>query len=101
MSATFTVPTANLSRTPLFSDQQIEQIAKGASVGIANWVRRMAEERGISPRRRPSDQFARAASRLSNAVTDLDPIEELLVALRRAQVITPFQRGLLQVHYLR
>jgi hypothetical protein len=88
-------------KAPLFSDQQIELVTKGPSVCIAKWVRSTAGERGISFRRMPADRFARAASRLSDAETDLDQVEELLVALRRAGVISTFQRGLLQVHYLR
>jgi hypothetical protein len=88
--------------TPKFSDQEIEKVAKGTSVAIAKWVRSVAGERNISARsRRPAGTFARAVSRLSDAEVDLDPVEELLVALRRSQVITPFQRGLLLVHYLR
>lgn len=60
-----------------------------------------AGQRGISVRRLPNQKFVKAVSRLSDGVVDLDPVEELLVALGRAGVITSFQRGLLQVHYLR
>jgi hypothetical protein len=49
----------------------------------------------------PNDKFVRGVSRLSDGVVDLDPVEELLVALGRAGVITSFQRGLFQVQYLR
>jgi hypothetical protein len=49
----------------------------------------------------PNDKFVKAVSRLSDGVVELDPVEELLVALGRAGVITSFQRGLLQIHYLR
>lgn len=89
------------STTPRFSDQEIRKIANQTSLGIANWVRATAKERNISILRMPSDRFARAASRLSDAEADLDQVERLLVALGRSRVITPFQRGLLQVHYLR
>jgi hypothetical protein len=87
--------------TPMFSDQEIRKIANQTSLGIANWVRATAKERNISILQTPSDRFARAASRLSDAEADLDQVERLLVALGRSRVITPFQRGLLQVHYLR
>ncbi|HEY2115949.1 MAG TPA: hypothetical protein VGJ51_12715, partial [Candidatus Angelobacter sp.] len=87
--------------TPMFSDQQIKKIADGTSLGIAKWVRATAQERNISILRMPSDRFAKAASRLSDAEADLDQVEQLLVALGRSRIITPFQRGLLQVHYLR
>jgi hypothetical protein len=50
---------------------------------------------------RPSQTSDSAVSRLSGGVVDLDPVEELLVALGRAGEISSFQRGLLQVHYLR
>jgi hypothetical protein len=88
-------------RTPPFSDQQIRQIASGRSGVIAEWARSTARQRGISVRRMPNHQFVKAVSRLSDGVVDLDPVEELLVALGRAGVLTSFQRGLLQVHYLR
>jgi hypothetical protein len=101
MSTTSSAWIQGSGKTPLFSDQQIEQVTAGPSVCIAKWVRSTASERGISFRRMPADRFARAASRLSDAEADLDQVEELLVALRRAGVISTFQRGLLQVHYLR
>ncbi len=91
----------SLRTTPVFSDLEIKQIANGTSLGIAKWVRTIAEQRGISLLQKPSDKFAKAVSRLSDAETDLDVVEELLVALGRSKVITPFQRSLLQVHYLR
>jgi hypothetical protein len=83
------------------SDGQIQQIANGSSASIAEWVRSTASERGIHPHRGPVDTFADAVSRLSDAEVDLDAVEETLIALRGAGVITSFQRGLLQVGYLR
>ncbi len=83
------------------SDGQIQQIAKGSADSIADWVRSMASERGIYPQRGPVDTFADSVSRLSDAEVDLDAVEEALIALRGAGVITSFQRGLLQVGYLR
>lgn len=58
-------------------------------------------KRGIAVRSLPNDKFVKAVSRLSDGVVDLDPVEELLVALGRTGVITSYQRGLLQVRYLR
>jgi hypothetical protein len=84
-----------------FTDQEIRTIADGQSSAIAEWTRSTASACGISPGNRPNDGFVRAISRLSDGAVDLDPVEELLVELGRAGVITPFQRGLLQVHYLR
>jgi hypothetical protein len=99
MSATFRAPVS--SKTPLCSDQQIRQIATSGPRTIAQWTLSTAQERGVCVRHRPSDKFVKAVSRLSDGVVDLDPVEELLVALGRAGVISSFQRGLLQVHYLR
>jgi len=89
------------TRSPLFSDQQIRQVAGRSSNDIANWVKTTARQSGVSVRSLPNQKFFKAVSRLSDGVVDLDPVEELLVALGRAGVITSFQRGLLQVHYLR
>jgi hypothetical protein len=88
-------------RRPQFSDQEIYNIANRSSHDIADWTRSTARQRGISVRRLPNDKFVKAVSRLSDGVVDLDPVEELLVALGRAGVITSFQRGILQIHYLR
>jgi hypothetical protein len=88
-------------KTPPFSDQQIRQIASGRPRVIAEWAQSTARQRGISVRRMPNYKFVKAVSRLSDGVVDLDPVEELLVALGKAGVLTSFQRGLLQVHYLR
>lgn len=88
----------------LFSDNEIKQIVSGTSLDIAKWVRATAVERKISRgliNRQLTQRFARAVSRLSDSEVDLDPVEELLVAMSKSGVITPFQRGLLQVHYLR
>jgi hypothetical protein len=97
--------TGNLiPRTPkrsAFSDQQILDVANGDPETIARWTRLTAEKRGVCVRSKPSDKFVKAVSRLSDGVVDLDPIEQLLVALGRAGVISSFQRGLLQVRYLR
>jgi hypothetical protein len=89
------------TKAPLFSDQQIREVASRSSGDIANWVQTAARERGVSVRRLPNQRFVKAVSRLSDGVVDLDPVEELLVALARAGVISSFQRGFLQVHYLR
>ncbi len=96
------VPIAKrLPKTAAFSDEQIQEVAEGRAEAIAAWVRATAEQRGVRVRRTPYDEFAKAVSRLSDGVVDLDPVEQLLVALGRAGVITSYQRGLLQVHYLR
>lgn len=87
-------------KAPVFSDQEIRQVANRDSASIARWTQTVAKERGIRVRPRPSDGFVKAVSRLSDGVVDLDRVEELLVELGRAGVISSYQRGLLQVHYL-
>jgi hypothetical protein len=88
-------------KTPSFSDQDIHAIAEGLPDQIAAWAQSTARELGITVGPGPHDEFIKAVSRLSDGVVDLDPVEELLVALGRAGVITAHQQGLLQVHYLR
>jgi hypothetical protein len=88
-------------RPPVFSDQEIRQVVDRDSASIARWTHTVAKERGIRVRLRPNDRFVKAVSRLSDGVVDLDHVEELLVELGRAGVISSYQRGLLQVHYLR
>lgn len=100
-AATVTTFSRRSTKTPSFSDQQIRQVATRSSSEIANWVQTTARQKGIAVRRLPNQKFVKAVSRLSDGVVDLDPVEELLVALGRAGVISSFQRGLLQVHYLR
>lgn len=84
-----------------FSDQQIEHVAESGPDRIAEWTSRVAHDRGVRVRVRPNEGFVKAVSRLSDGVVELDPIEELLVALVRARVISAFQSGLLQIRYLR
>lgn len=102
MSVTSSHSSAKLTpRAPVFSDQEIRQVADRDSSSIARWAHTVAKERGIRVRPRPNDKFVKAVSRLSDGVVDLDHVEELLVELGRAGVISSYQRGLLQVHYLR
>jgi hypothetical protein len=86
---------------PVFSDQEISEVAGGDSHRIAEWVQATAKERNVFVRQMTSDRFARAVSRLSDANTDLDHIERLLIVLNRSRIITSSQRNLLQVQYLR
>jgi hypothetical protein len=96
-----TAAARTFSRKPEFSDQEIREIANRSCDGIADWAKSIAHQRGISVRRLRNDSFVKSVSRLSDGVVDLDPVEELLVALGRAGVITSSQRGILQIHYLR
>jgi len=100
-TADFVEKTRSFSRKSRFSDAQISGVAQAGKSYIAEWVREAASKQGITLRERPIDTFARAVSRLSDGVFDLDPVEETLVAMSRAGVITAHQRGLLQIRYLR
>jgi hypothetical protein len=85
---------------PAFSDEDIRAIVEGGSPEIAAWARSTASERGITVTLGVLDDFVKAVTRLSDGA-ELDPVEELLVALSKAGLITSHQRGLLQLHYLR
>src|SRR5258708_14188210 len=101
MSATVgTTGPRRSAKNAAFSDHEIRQVANGSSEAMARWAEATAKERA-SRCGRPNDKFVKAVSHLSDGVVELDPVEELLVALGRAGVITSFQRGLLQIHYLR
>jgi hypothetical protein len=100
-TAPFVEETRNVSARSRFSDAQILSVAQGGKDAIADWVSWEASQQGIALRRRPVDVFAKAVSRLSDGVVELDPVEETLVALSRAGVISAYQRGLLHVRYLR
>jgi hypothetical protein len=91
----------SMSEASVFSEDEIRDVADGSSESIAEWVRVTAHRLGISFRTRPSDLFADAAARLSDAEVEFDEIEHLLIALERARIINAFQRGLLQIKYLR
>jgi hypothetical protein len=84
-----------------FSDQQLRRIARAGRETISRWAIRAAELNHISLERKPTDDFAEAASRLADAEVNLDEVERILIALRQAGVLTASQRGMLQVKYLR
>jgi len=75
--------------------------ALDGSTDIAAWVHITAALQGIESVAGPLDDFVAAASRLSDAGADLDPIETLLTALSRAGILTGTQSVLLHAAYLR
>ncbi len=85
---------------PSFSDEEIFAIALRPPEEIAAWAISTAREMGIAETQRPNREFVRAVSRLSDGVVDLDSVEELLIALCRAGVLTQLQQSVLQFHYL-
>ena len=86
---------------PCFSDEEVRAIAERPSAAIAAWAQATADALGITVTPTPQDAFIKAVSRLSDGVVDLDPVEQLLIALGRAGVLTSHQQVLLQLHYLR
>ena len=61
-------------RLPVYSNQEIQDIASRDAASIAQWTHTVAKERGIRVRPRPNDRFVKAVSRLSDGVVDLDPV---------------------------
>ena len=67
---------------------------------IALTITTLARTHGITGERQPIDDFADAVSRLSDTEVTLDPIERLLVNLRRAGVMDEHECFALHVAYL-
>lgn len=86
--ADFTTPESSV-----FSEQEIAAIAQGSPENKAVWVKATSNHRGLFFRLRPSDLFASAAARLSDAEVEFDETERLLIALERARVITSSNAG--------
>jgi hypothetical protein len=97
----FVEKTQKLASQSRFSDAQILSVTEGGKDAIVDWISIEAAQQGIELYKRPVDTFARAVSRLSDGVVELDPVEETLIAMSQAGVINAYQRGLLQVRYLR
>ena len=74
-------------------------IAQGAD--IAAWVRATARHHSITFKAGPVDAFADAVSRLSDAGVLLDFVEQELLAIERAGLVTGRQGVLLHAAYLR
>lgn len=70
-------------------------------VTVADYVEDLAREHGVRYRRSALDDFSEAVTRLAGDNVILDPIEELLVALRQAGAITGIERTRLHARYLR
>jgi hypothetical protein len=70
-------------------------------VTVADYVEDLAREHGVRYRRSALDDFSEAVTRLAGDNVVLDPIEELLVALRQAGAITGIERTRLHARYLR
>jgi hypothetical protein len=85
--------------SPAYSDEKIRTIAHSGR--ISAWVQANTRKRGIYLLNTRYNKLASAISRLSDSEAELDSIEQLLVAMSKAKVITTSQLGVLQVNYLR
>ncbi len=81
-------------------DTDINHVIRG-DVDVAAWVRETAAHHGVVLAEASVDVFANAVSRLSDAEVRLDPIEQLLLALERAEIVVGRQGVLLHAAYLR
>ena len=81
-------------------DTHVDHVIRG-DVDVAAWVRETAAHHGVVFAEAPVDVFANAVSRLSDAEVRLDPVEQLLLALERADIVTGRQGVLLHAAYLR
>jgi hypothetical protein len=72
-----------------------------SSADIAAWVRATARHHRIAFTAGPVDVFADAVSRLSDAGVLLDSVEQELLAIERAGIVTGRQGVLLHAAYLR
>ncbi len=68
---------------------------------ITAWIRATAQQAGVTAAVQRIDVFANAISRLSDAGVQLDGIEQLLLALDRAGIVTGRDAVRLHAAYLR
>ena len=81
-------------------DTDVDRVI-GSGANIAAWVRTTARHHSITFAPGPVDAFADAVSRLSDAGVLLDSVEQELLAIERAGIVTGRQGVLLHAAYLR
>lgn len=81
-------------------DTEADRVIAGG-IDVAAWVRATARHHGITFNAGPVDAFANAVSRLSDSGVTLDRVEEELLAIERAGIVTGRQGVLLHAAYLR
>lgn len=84
-----------------FRDKYIRRISALSKESISRWISKTAEERQVVLKTTRVYRFAANVSRLSDGVEWLDESEQTLIALSRRGVLTPYQRGMLQIGYLK
>ncbi len=75
--------------------------ALAGRIPVADWARSAARSHSVAFTPTPADTFAAAVSRLADAEAAPDAVEHLLLALRRAGVVTAPERLQLHAAYLR
>lgn len=82
-----------------------ERLSKGRlaipTTGVAQFVRDLARQFGVSYARTPSDQWAETVTRLAGDEVRSGPVQDLLVALKRAGKLSTDDMAALLVNYLR
>lgn len=68
---------------------------------IENYIRHLARQNGVTYQRLPDDNIATVATRLAGDEVVTDDVEDLIVALHRANVISGEQMVELLGRYLR
>lgn len=81
-------------------DTDVDRVI-GSGADIAAWIRSTARRHGVTFTTGPADAFADAVSRLSDAGVLLDSVEQELLAVERAGIVTGRQGVLLHAAYLR
>jgi len=79
----------------------LAEAARHGGIAVAAFVRNLARTHGVTYQATALDTLAAAISRLANAEVHPDEIEDLLIALSRAAIITEQQRFDLHAAYLR
>lgn len=71
------------------------------TTGVADYIRRLAKRYGVSYTETPGDRWAETVTRLAGDEIQSGPIQDLLVALKRAGRLSSFDMAALLVNYLR
>ncbi|HMO48961.1 MAG TPA: DUF6088 family protein [Rubrivivax sp.] len=71
------------------------------SKGVAQFVRELARKNGVSYARTPSDEWAETVTRLAGDEVRSGPVQDLLIALKRAGKLSTDEMAALLVNYLR
>lgn len=76
-------------------------MAKTASLTVANQVRSLAKTHHVTAEQDGMSRMAVAITRLAGDIVELDPIEQLLVNLKKKGVLSKAETLQLQGSYLR